>query len=236
MSHRSSVPPCAHRTASARPSRSRCVIAPALVLLALAAANPARGDVLFQRQFPLTFRYDVQPSRPINGPIEFTWALFEADKAVNPPLSNQPGRVFDTLRFTPATVGQTFRLLPGDDPDFAAFEASLTNGREDNLWETVNYYDTGARIPEEVTLGGDLGGGPEQSWIYNRLFGQPYDLAGNDITALIVRHDSLSFETRGTVTYVNAAVTLTVEGTPLPEPGGALFGLAGAAWVIRRRR
>ena len=87
-----------------------------------------------------------------------------------------------------------------------------------------------------MTLGGDLGGGPEQSWIYNRLFGQPYDLAGNDITALSVRHDSLSFETRGTVTYVNAAVTLTVEGTPLPEPGGALFGLAGAAWVIRRRR
>jgi len=236
MSHRSPSFSRAHRASSARPNPSRCGVATTFVLAALAATSAARGDVLFQRQIPLTFQYDVQPSRPINGPIEFTWALFEADKSVSPPLYNQPGRVFDALRFTPATVGQTFHLLPGDDPDFATFEANLTNGREDNLWETVDYYDMGARIPEEKHLGGDLGGGPEQSWIYDRQFGQPYDLAGNDITGLSVRHDSLSFETRGTVTYVNAAVTLTVEGAPLPEPGAALLGLASAAWLIRRRR
>src|SRR3954469_1435400 len=135
MSHRSPSLSRAHRASSARPNPSRCGVAATFVLAALAATSAARGDVLFQRQFPLTFQYDVQPSRPINGPIEFTWALFEADKSVSPPLYNQPGRVFDALRFTPATVGQTFRLLPGDDPDFATFEANLTNGREDNLWE-----------------------------------------------------------------------------------------------------
>jgi hypothetical protein len=236
MPRRSPHLSCARRAGPACPGRHRCRVAAAVVLASLAATGAARGEVLLQRQIPLTFRYDVQPSRPINGPFEFTWALFPTDNSATPPLGNQPGRVFEALRFTPATVGQTFRLLPGDDPDFAGLEATLTNGREDRVWQTVNYYDTGARIPEEILLGGEMGACQEQALIYDRLFGQPYDLAGNDITALGVRHDSLSFETRGTVTYVNAAVTLTIEGAPLPEPGGALLGLSGAAWVLRRRR
>jgi len=206
------------------------------VLLVVAAvlglSGTARGEVLFQYQIPVDFRYDVIPVRPIVGPLVFDWAIFASPETPPAPRPPQPGRVFDTITFSSDTVGQTFRVLPGDDPDFATLEGYLTNGRQEYFWTTASFHDS---TPITPGLGGSSGAGLERAYFQDRPAG---DLAGYDITAFSVRHDRYDVQVSpsGQVINIMGAMTFTIEGAPLPEPGGLGLGLLGAACAMTLRR
>ena len=216
--------------AAVGPARVAGVAVVALVLL----SDPARADVLFQRQFEYSHTRDVQPRDPLVGPVEFTWAAFAMQAPTPFPQPPYPGLVFDSLTLSSETVGQTFRLLPGDDPDFGTYESFLTNGREDWLYATRSYLNRGVPPGSLELLGRDTGGSPERGYL-GRLPTEPVDLAGFDITALSVRHDGFDI-TRGDIPVINVDLTFTIEGTPVPEPAAAVLALAGPALLLMRRR
>lgn len=209
----------------------------ALTLLAVAASpKPASGQVLYERQLLFDHNSSSTPPTPVIGPLEFDWSFIASAVSLFPPQPVLPtdGRVFDAFKFSPTTVGQTFRVLPGDDPDFATLEGLLTNGQEDYLYRAIQYRDRGRAQFQNV--GSSLAGSRERFWLFNRTDGEPFDLAGYDITAFALRHDSLSVVNDGSSLRINGAITLTIEGTAVPEPAGVAVGLAGAGWWILKRR
>jgi hypothetical protein len=157
-------------------------------------------------------------------------------------LTPIPNDLFDAVRFNPRDVGKTVRLTPSDDPDFAGFVAMLTNGMPDQaLVSTRAFAEGGSPGSPEGSDQYVNGNGEVALFSINGLT----DLRGYQIDSISERLDSLTI-TDNVVPNPSAPnvvgrqfdgrVTLTIEGSPTPEPGSAaMLVLAGCGWLSRRR-
>ena len=206
--------------------------AAALVFLSLFGfTGVARAGTLAVLDKP--FDYQMRGNQPLNGPFDFTYTLANGTSGEFPPAGAP--RLFDGLRFSEATVGQTFRATPESDPDFATFADFLTNGANDWVFAERNYYDRaggGSRF-----VGSEGVGHLERRYLYGQNDVQPpFDLAGSTITGITLRHDAfnVAVDSAGTGANVTGSVTITFEG--VPEPTALALALPAAAALLLQRR
>lgn len=221
-----------------RPAAARLALA-ALIVLALASAS--RGDVLVDETFPFT----ALANTPVNGPVVFTATLAPWPDANYPVIPTPqgfpdlPDDVFTGVRFSAATVGQPVRITgPADDPDFADFVTALTDGRENYIVHTLRFYD-GGDTPPRIFME-QRGGEPEREVLFDRSAGDPVDLSGHEITAITLRLDAFHQEQLPAPgpprAKATGSLTLTIEGTFVPEPAAPAATLVAGVAMLRRRR
>ena len=133
--------------------------------------------------------------------------------------------VFDSFFFTQDQVGQVFSLDQSVDPDFNLFISRLVNGFNDQI--TIIGRPAGGSSSGLLTS--------EASFFSTRPpTGNGIDLAGFTIERMDMRINQLSISTSYSI-----QATLSLIGSPVPEPSGAALifaGLASAAFARARCR
>ena len=134
-------------------------------------------------------------------------------------------------RLTPADIGKTFAITGASNADFGGAAASLTDGAE-NLWGFSIFPTPGGAIGIPVSQFFPNGGGP--------------DFRGYTISEVDLTIDNLLFyqvnlptgwDTFGVFTVVQPSVTITVQGSAVPEPDTrALLLVAAVIFAYTRRQ
>ncbi len=131
-------------------------------------------------------------------------------------IGSPPARLFEDIYVQASDAGHTFTIGPGDDADFAAFAARLTDGQTSVLSYGVNVGNSSAsRSPfSELELFTVL----------------PPGNNGVDLGGFVIDHFALRFDTLGIVspgsdpnrdgvwTDFSPSATFSVYGQPIPEP------------------
>jgi hypothetical protein len=173
----------------------------------------------------------VDTSFPVRTLENFTyrWA-YDGDEDPSQFPATYRDVIFDGVSFTTASAGTTYRATAASDPDFLNFVARLTDGHPDVLY-TVQRFEAADASQEWRQLADAY---PEGTRIFGE--GAPDDLAGYSISAMTLKLDSFTIEPSDLNGYLRyrGATTVTIEGTPLPEPS-TVAAVAGAAILALRR-
>jgi hypothetical protein len=124
---------------------------------------------------------------------------------------------------TPADIGTTFKITAASDPDFQGVAATLTDGA-DNEWSFSQFSNLDGGIGFPVSAAFPNGGGP--------------DFLGYTVTEVDLTIDDLVFQqvtlpssltTFDIFTEAKPDVTISVQGSALPEPGTLTLLIGGSA-------
>jgi len=145
-------------------------------------------------------------------------------------------RLFDDLVVTPGNVGDTFEATAVNDPTFLTAVQRLTDASSEYI-QTILTEDEAGGLSETQ--------GPPESTFF--LFGTPSsppNPAEVTITSIDLRIDKfilLPNGGAGSNQPLDLSMTLTLNGTPIPEPSTGWLIACGLAtlsplWLLRRRR
>jgi hypothetical protein len=124
---------------------------------------------------------------------------------------------------TPADIGRTFKISAISDPEFQGIATTLTDGI-DNEWSFSQFSNLNGGIGFAVSAAFPNGGGPDFLG-YNLT---EVDLTINDLVFQQVTLPS-GLTTYDIFTEARPDVTVTVQGSGVPEPGSLSLLIAGPA-------
>jgi hypothetical protein len=124
---------------------------------------------------------------------------------------------------TPADIGKTFKITAVSDPDFQGVAATLTDGI-DNEWSFSQFSNPNGGIGFPVSAAFPNGGGPD----FLGYTVTEVDLTINDLVFQQVTLPS-SLTTFDIFTEARPDVTISVQGSAVPEPGPLPLLIAGSA-------
>jgi PEP-CTERM motif-containing protein len=136
---------------------------------------------------------------------------------------------------TAADIGRTFRATAETDSEFASVAARLTNGVDEETYNSLRFADGQWAARNDV-----------ENYFFQRS--SPPDLAGATVTAITFRLERFFVIDGPSFRHYHASGILTFEGipaegpppgpgpAPVPEPGTVTLFAAGAAAMLARSR
>jgi hypothetical protein len=210
-------------------------------MAALSFSLTASAEVIFTISVPFK---GVNPTASGIGPFLDEVELPFGAAAYNfgdPPPIGVPSSLFDGIRALPSDVGRSWVATAASDPDFTTVARLLTDGVSESVFSGVESFRLNAALAPSSSLSSSRR--TEES-LFSSLGGT--DLAGYDLTAITERLDAMTITEDVTPDpsfpayhgrQFEGQVTLSFEGTPVPEPGlGYLTAAAVGALLVRRSR